>query len=215
MKSSRFILIGLIGLLLAGSVFASSYLYLSNQSLKNELSEYAEQTKTKTNSFSLLQKELNDLRVEMLEPPKMPTFTTIPNIETADEQPVEPSEKNVEEITETMNPTSSLIAVEPSRIDLGTISKANGIVKASYKITNKGNRRLKIYSTFSSCGCTTADLKNKTLEPGESLELTAEYDPNYFSGPLGLGSIEKRITIITNDTTNPFYKVYLKANVIP
>lgn len=200
------------------SLAGSSYLLKMNQSLKNQLKgQVVETIETKKSDPSLVAfKEELALMKEEVAQAKAELLNPLQGIRVRDETGKTTTEppKTVEPKKE-VNPSLPQITVEPTTVDLGTISQADGVAKASYKITNTGGSDLTIYSSFSSCGCTTAPIKNKTLTPNESTVLEVEYDPNYFKGLLGQGEIEKRITIISNDPNNAFYKVYLKINVIP
>lgn len=198
-------------------------LYQSNQTLKGELNRELKQSAESVDSLVDMRAEIEKLKKELttskqkLSASMNPFAVKVPT--TPYNQKTEEASEESTEVTETedqrINPLLPHIVVTPEILDLGIIRQADGIVDATYKITNNGGTNLKIYSSFSSCGCTTAPLKNKILKPGESTDLDVQYDPNYFKGSLGLGEIEKRITIISSDPSNSFYKIYLKINVIP
>jgi hypothetical protein len=203
--------LGGIVVLLVIVVLVAGYLYQSNGNLKNEL--HSEQVE-RVDSLDRLQNELAALKEELTGAQGQLTASLAnPKLDEVDET----SKIEEKEGSSVRTSLSSLprLKIDQDQIDLGTIRQADGVVKAHYSLTNEGGGDLKIYSTFSSCGCTTAPLKDKTLRPGQTVELITSYDPNYFKGILGLGEIEKRITIISNDPVNPFYKVYLKVNVTP
>lgn len=109
-----------------------------------------------------------------------------------------------------------VLEVSPSVFDLGEISKQDGLVTAKYELRNTGSSDLVISYAFTSCGCTVAPIKEPvTLAPGDSYPLEVSYDPNFYGPHYELGDIEKSITILSNYSTNPFYKVKLIANVKP
>lgn len=105
------------------------------------------------------------------------------------------------------------VVANPRELDLGEVSKSQGKVTANFTISNSGSQTLIIHYAFASCGCTTADLKNISVEPGNSIQFPVEYNPNYFS--YELGPIQKSITLITNDPKNSLYRLALKATVNP
>lgn len=208
-----FLLSGM-AVLLVISLFASGYLFVSNESLKNQLTNQAELSQASANSLDSFEKELERLKKDLEESQEnLPAAIAPDGIRVRDEAGRTISYEA--EAEKAANPTLPQISVEPTTVDLGTISQTGGMAKSIFKITNTGGSDLMIYSSFSSCGCTTAPIKNKTLTPNESVDLEVEYDPNYFTGLLGQGEIEKRITIVSNDPDDAFYKVYLKANVTP
>jgi len=218
-RKHSFMIAGLIALLISMASLGAHF-YFSNQSLQKELVKQVREVKASDNSISDLQKQLTALKKELEAAKSGPTTAPIsPTLSLSDFLPPElrgdpvPDEAPAVELVGHI--TLPRIHVEPTVLDLGTIRQADGVVKGNFKITNTGGKELKIYSTFSSCGCTTVPLKNKTIAPDETIDLAVEYDANYFKGYLGLGNIEKTITIISNDNSNPFYKVRLKANVIP
>ncbi len=112
--------------------------------------------------------------------------------------------------------TGPILEVNPSVFDLGEISKQGGLVTANYELKNAGSSDLVISYAFTSCGCTVAPIKESvTLAPGDSYPLEVSYDPNFYGPHYELGAIEKSITILSNYSANPFYKVKLTANVTP
>lgn len=109
-----------------------------------------------------------------------------------------------------------LLTVNTPILDLGTISKKNGLAKATYELKNTGTLDLVISYAFTSCGCTVAPIKeDTTLKPGATYPMEVTYDPNFYGPDYELGVIEKTITLISNDSSKPFYKVKLKATVNP
>lgn len=108
------------------------------------------------------------------------------------------------------------LAVNPETLDLGTLSKSYGEITATFDLKNEGTKDLSISYALSSCGCTTAPLPDGLiLKPGDSYPLEITYDPNFYGADYELGDIEKTITIISNDSREPFKKVKLSANVTP
>lgn len=112
--------------------------------------------------------------------------------------------------------TAQQLVVTPETFDLGQISKQGGVATAQFELKNEGERDLDITYTLSSCGCTTTPLpEDLVLKPGESYTLEANYDPNFYGPEYELGPIEKTITLISNDASQPFKKLKIIANVAP
>lgn len=60
--------------------------------------------------------------------------------------------------------------------------KPDDKVSGDFTLTNSGEETLTISRTTSSCACTIAELDKKTLEPGESVTLTATLEAGKFPG---------------------------------
>lgn len=108
--------------------------------------------------------------------------------------------------------------------DFGTIQITGGKVKHSYQLKNEGPDALDVSKVWTSCMCTTAEIKtsngktyglfgmggghggntsaNINIQPGEEFELTAEFDP-MAHGPDAIGPIQRTIFIKTNAEKEP------------
>ncbi|HAS45167.1 MAG TPA: hypothetical protein DCS93_32085 [Microscillaceae bacterium] len=88
--------------------------------------------------------------------------------------------------------------------------KQQSRVSTTFKITNVGKRTLHIRKSKASCGCTATRPKKMQLNPGESTTI----DVTYSSGT-SKGSVNKSITMITNDPKKPKTVLSIRANVQP
>ena len=93
--------------------------------------------------------------------------------------------------------------------DWGKVKPKDDPLKATVKIVNEGNEMLKITDVRPGCGCTTAPLDKKELNPGE----TASMDITLKLGAAS-GLLTKSITITSNDPNNGTKVLYLKADVV-
>ncbi len=93
--------------------------------------------------------------------------------------------------------------------DFGSV-KQQSRVSTTFKITNTGKSLLHIRKSKASCGCTATRPKKMQLNPGESTTI----DVTYSSGT-SKGSINKSVTVITNDTKKPKTILSIRANVQP
>lgn len=91
--------------------------------------------------------------------------------------------------------------------DFGKI-KQGSVVDYTFKFYNKGNKVLKILDLYTSCGCTAAVVKKKTLEPGEEGLLRVEFDSAGRSG-----KVVRRVTVKTNDPVNPSTTLNIYADI--
>lgn len=95
-------------------------------------------------------------------------------------------------------------------VDWGKIHKTENPLTAKVKIFNDGDDTLRILNVKPGCGCTTAPLDKKEIEPKgfAILDITLHL-PNH------PGQITKTIAIYTNDSNNLETFLFLKAEIIP
>ena len=76
-----------------------------------------------------------------------------------------------------------------------------------------GSAVLEIKRLATSCGCTSAEIAEKQINPGEEAELRVAYDTGAMSGPHGKGPQERIVYIKSSDPINPQVEVMIYANV--
>ncbi|RZN82236.1 MAG: DUF1573 domain-containing protein [Winogradskyella sp.] len=98
------------------------------------------------------------------------------------------------------------IAFESEIIDYGTVfQNENG--EKIFKFKNTGDAPLIISKVKTSCGCTVPKYSKEAIAPGESGELTIQYDTKK------LGNFTKTITVMSNAKDgNKILKI--KGNVV-
>ncbi|WP_299117509.1 DUF1573 domain-containing protein [uncultured Winogradskyella sp.] len=98
------------------------------------------------------------------------------------------------------------IAFESEIIDYGTVfQNENG--EKIFKFKNTGDAPLIISKVKTSCGCTVPKYSKEAIAPGESGELTIQYDTKK------LGNFTKTITVMSNAKNgNKILKI--KGNVV-
>lgn len=82
-------------------------------------------------------------------------------------------------------------------------------VEHTFVLENRGDRILEIERTKTSCGCTVANLPDRTLDPGESAELTAR-----LSLKNRRGRQTKMITVFSNDPDSPQTRLTLQGEAV-
>jgi hypothetical protein len=93
------------------------------------------------------------------------------------------------------------------KIDYGNIYlKSNGI--RTIKISNIGSAPLVVTSCISSCGCTRPSCPTTPILPGTYSQILVYYDTKK------IGSIDKNITITTNDPKRPTTTIPSTGNVL-
>ena len=93
--------------------------------------------------------------------------------------------------------------------DWGEVKTIESPLHTRIKITNKGDKALRIFSIKAGCGCTTAPLDKDVLLPGDTSNIDVRLDLRNFMGP-----IEKTLTIMTNDPEARNILFKLHANII-
>lgn len=92
--------------------------------------------------------------------------------------------------------------------DFGEVEKGQK-VQYNFEFKNSGDAELVISEVKPSCGCTTAEMAKKNFAPGESGTIPITFDSTRFSG-----NIQKTVTVVSNDSTNPRKQIKLKGRII-
>lgn len=82
-------------------------------------------------------------------------------------------------------------------------------VKHGFTISNTGSGNLEIASVKTSCGCTVAELEDKSLAPGESTKVRATLS---LKGKRG--KQHKQIVVHSNDPQTPHYQLTMMGNAV-
>lgn len=105
--------------------------------------------------------------------------------------------------------TGPSLSISPQQADLGTIRQGRH-AEQIFLLTNVGDQQLEIGQIKTSCGCTAVVPQKKTLAPGESTDMVADFNSTGFKG-----DIRKSITIHSNDANRPRQEVFLTGHVRP
>jgi rhodanese-related sulfurtransferase len=101
------------------------------------------------------------------------------------------------------------IEVDNATLDFGEV-KEGDLVTHIYVLTNAGDEPLVIEKITPWCGCTTIPSLSKTeLAPGETAELEAVLD----TAGLGVATINKSITVYSNDPETPELVLRMKGSM--
>jgi len=103
-------------------------------------------------------------------------------------------------------PAQPKIACDEPTFNFGEKDQ-NVTVEHTFVLRNDGNATLQIGNVRTSCGCTVANVSNKTLEPGQTAEVTAR-----LSLKGRQGQQRKAITVESNDPATPQLQLYLEGN---
>lgn len=102
---------------------------------------------------------------------------------------------------------SPMMFFDQTQHDFGTVQEGD-TVKYTFNFTNKGNATLKIRDIKTSCGCTAALVSSEKIDPGKEGTLNVSLDTSHRSGKMS-----RRVTIYSNDPTNPDLVLTIFANV--
>ncbi len=91
--------------------------------------------------------------------------------------------------------------------DFGKVQEGD-TVKYTFNFKNKGNAPLKIRDIKTSCGCTAALVSSERIEPGKEGTLNVALNTSHRSGKMS-----RRVTIYSNDPTNPDMVLTIFADV--
>ena len=101
------------------------------------------------------------------------------------------------------------IQMSPVSYDFGKFP-ANREMNCSLRLSNTGNRILKISKIHRTCGCSTAKLNRMELYPGESTQIKVGILPESVSG-----IFSKNIYIHSNAGKSPIFGINLRGDAIP
>lgn len=99
------------------------------------------------------------------------------------------------------------LKLEPSAIDLGSMRQMESRT-VKVKVSNVGAGLLVIEDVRADCGCTVPELKVKALKPGETTEMTINFDSKQFSG-----QVHKLVKITSNDPDRRLVELPIAADI--
>jgi copper(I)-binding protein len=99
------------------------------------------------------------------------------------------------------------LMVEQPSFDFGEVVQGQ-MVPHLFKFKNAGDEPLVVEKVRSSCGCTAVLLSSKTLAPGESGEVKANFNTSRFRG-----LVTKTISLYSNDPQQPVKKLTIQGTI--
>ena len=103
------------------------------------------------------------------------------------------------------------IELSAAEFDFGVIPNT-GPVSQTFQVRNAGDGPLAISGVSTSCGCTTADVANHELAPGERTDLTVIYDPLAHDG--ATGEFMRIVYVRSNDIDSPEATLTIRVTVV-
>ena len=104
--------------------------------------------------------------------------------------------------------SAPMISVHEDDVDFG-IAAEGTFVTHRFVLTNIGDATLEISDVLTTCGCSTATLSTRTLQPGESVELEAILDTFGEGGR----TVRKMFSVLSNDPTDASLTLWLGGRV--
>jgi len=95
--------------------------------------------------------------------------------------------------------------------DFGVIPQYGGVVQEIFNVENTGSNALVIGDITTSCSCTSASVSKATIDPGESVDLTVVFDPDFHEEPLDV--FKRTVFIPTNDPLTPEAEITIQVDI--
>ncbi|MBI5306193.1 DUF1573 domain-containing protein [Candidatus Wolfebacteria bacterium] len=77
------------------------------------------------------------------------------------------------------------LVISPREYDFGKILQSQPIVLAYFDVLNNGSQDAVISGMPTSCSCTSAEISQKEIKPGETAKLKVSFDSNFHEEPEG------------------------------
>jgi hypothetical protein len=142
------------------------------------------------------------------------------------------SGQTVKDNQSALGPKNPIIGITESRFNFNDVSIADGVIKHYFLIKNASAEPVVITKIYTSCMCTSAEIKvgfdrkgpfgmpghgftppvDLTVNPGEEGQLIVTFDPAAH-GPAGVGKIERSIFIEAKNYAPVEFRI--SANVTP
>ena len=98
---------------------------------------------------------------------------------------------------------------DPYAWDFGKV-KEGKVVEHAFIFENKTNKTLKITGINTSCGCTSSEVKDKTLLPGQATRVVVRFDSKgYAVGKI----VHQHVYVDTDDADNPVLKFKIQTEI--
>lgn len=94
--------------------------------------------------------------------------------------------------------------------DFGNVNRTQTVSRA-FEIENRGEAPLVISSSYTTCGCTTAELSASVIPPGKSALVTVTFDGRMSEAG---AKVLRGVIFETNDPQHPQLEIWIQASVI-
>ena len=107
-----------------------------------------------------------------------------------------------------LSPDAALLRLDRTTVLLGDLSSDGPVSKVLLKISNSGEKELKISRITTTCSCVTALSDRMLIKPGESASLKVSFNPRGH-----LGYQKYRVHVYTGSDSNPAAILNIEAHV--
>lgn len=107
-----------------------------------------------------------------------------------------------------LSPDAAVLHLDRSTVHLGELSSDGPVSKVLLKISNSGDKNLKISRITTTCSCVAALTDRQIIRPGESASLRVSFNPR---GHIGFQKY--RVHVYTGGNRNPSAILNLEAHV--
>lgn len=111
-----------------------------------------------------------------------------------------------------VNGSGARIVFDRTTHDFGDVPQSQGILETTFEVRNEGKNTLEIGELSTSCGCTTAEISNKSIQPNDTATLTVYFDPNFHEEPAD--KLTRTVFIPTNDPNKPEAEVKIMVDIL-
>ncbi len=103
------------------------------------------------------------------------------------------------------------IELSATEMHFGTIPNTEPVTQV-FEVRNAGQGWLEITGVSTSCACTTAEIDDRRLAPGEVTDLTVTYDPQTHGGTTG--EFLRVVYVRSNDPATPEASLTIRVTVV-
>ena len=107
-----------------------------------------------------------------------------------------------------LSPDAAFLHLDRTTVLLGELSSDGPVSKVLLKISNSGEKELKISRITTTCSCVTALSDRMLIKPGESASLKVSFNPRGH-----LGYQKYRVHVYTGSDSNPAAILNIEAHV--
>jgi hypothetical protein len=107
-----------------------------------------------------------------------------------------------------LRPIATDVTREVQRKQIG-ITKQDEPREVVFTVRNSGNGPMRLLDSRAECGCTTADLHQGDIAPGQEVQVTVK-----FNGRAPLGALERSVTIRTNGVPEKI-ELIIEGEIVP
>lgn len=100
------------------------------------------------------------------------------------------------------------LSINPPHFNFGSIKSETAT--HTFIVKNMGMGTLEITKVYTSCGCTTAEIKKTRLDPQESTEMLVRFNPKFH--PMK-GKVMRIVYLESNDVEEPVKEVKIEAEI--